>query len=54
MAEPVEIRPLPEIEREHILTALKRNGGNRAETAKQLRIGQSTLFRKLKQYAIAS
>lgn len=49
-----EIRPLPDVEREHILAALTRNGGNRAETAKQLRIGQSTLFRKLKQYAIAS
>jgi two-component system response regulator HydG len=48
------IRPLPEVEREHILAALRRNGGNRSETAKQLRIGQSTLFRKLKQYAIAS
>lgn len=49
-----EIRSLPDVEREHILAALRRNDGNRAETAKQLRIGQSTLFRKLKQYAIAS
>jgi len=49
-----EIRPLPEVERDLILAALRRYGGNRAKTAKQLRIGQSTLFRKLKQYAIAS
>lgn len=49
-----EVRSLPDVEREVILAALQRHRGNRAETAKQLRIGQSTLFRKLKQYAIAS
>lgn len=49
-----DIRSLPDVERETILAALQRHGGNRAKTAKQLRIGQSTLFRKLKQYAIAS
>ena len=52
----VQIRPLPDLEREHILAALQRNGGNKTETAKQLKIGRATLFRKLRSYddAVAS
>jgi two-component system response regulator HydG len=49
-----EIRPLREIERQYILAALQRNGGNRTRTAQQLRINDTTLLRKLKSYAKAS
>lgn len=45
-----EIRPLVEIEREHILAALAKNHGNRLRTAIELGIGRATLHRKLKQY----
>jgi two-component system, NtrC family, response regulator HydG len=45
-----EPRSLDEIEREHILEALKLNDGNRTHTAAQLRIGSATLYRKLKRY----
>lgn len=48
----VEVRPLPDVEREHILATLRRNGGNKTETARQLQIARATLFRKLRQYAI--
>lgn len=52
----VQIRPLPDLEREHILSTLQRNGGNKTETARQLKIGRATLFRKLRRYddAVAS
>ena len=49
-----DIRPLPDLEREHILDTLRRNGGNKTETARQLKIARATLFRKLRHYAIAS
>jgi DNA-binding NtrC family response regulator len=49
------VRPLEDIEREYILAALARNGGNQTVTAVQLRIGAATLYRKLKRYgAIAT
>lgn len=48
------VRPLHDVEREYILTVLQRNGGNKAQTAEQLRINTTTLFRKLKRYAKAS
>ncbi len=51
---PAEIRPLREIERQYILAALQRNGGNRTRTAQQLRIDDTTLLRKLRGYAKAS
>jgi two-component system response regulator HydG len=44
------IRPLREVEREYILAALQQNGGNRHQTAQQLRIATATLFRKLREY----
>ena len=47
------VRPLRDVEREHILAALHRNRGNRTVTARQLKIGAATLFRKLKGYADA-
>jgi two-component system, NtrC family, response regulator HydG len=46
------VRPLKEVERDYILAALARNGGNQAKTAAQLGIGVVTLYRKLKQYAL--
>jgi len=46
------VRPLEEIEREYILAALERNGGNQTHTAEQLRIGSATLYRKLKSYGM--
>jgi two-component system, NtrC family, response regulator HydG len=44
------VRSLDAIEREYILAALKRNGGNQALTSTQLQIGSATLYRKLKRY----
>jgi two-component system, NtrC family, response regulator HydG len=45
-----EVRPLEEVEKEYILSALQRNAGNQTQTAKQLGIGTATLYRKLKVY----
>lgn len=47
------IRPLFEVEREYILSALQLNHGNKTRTAEQLRIAEATLFRKLKRYTAA-
>ena len=44
------VRSLEEVERDHILAALRINGGNQARTAAQLGIGTATLYRKLKKY----
>jgi DNA-binding NtrC family response regulator len=44
---------LAQVERETIVQALKRRHGNRQATARQLAIGVSTLYRKLKDYEIA-
>lgn len=52
-ASSTSVRPLCDIEREYILAALQRNGGNRTQTAEQLRIGTATLLRKLRHYAAA-
>ena len=46
------VRPLDEIEKEYILTVLKLSGGNQTQTARQLRIGSATLYRKLKRYGL--
>ncbi|MGC3997037.1 MAG: sigma-54-dependent Fis family transcriptional regulator [Anaeromyxobacter sp.] len=46
------IRPLDEVEREHILAAIKATGGNKAQAAAALRIGLATLYRKLKTYGL--
>jgi two-component system response regulator HydG len=43
-------RPLEEIEREHILRVLEMTGNNRTEAAKILKIGERTLYRKIKEY----
>jgi DNA-binding NtrC family response regulator len=44
------VRPLAEIEQDHILAALAQNSGNQTHTARQLQIGSATLYRKLKSY----
>ena len=46
-------RPLKEIEKNYILAALESHTGNRALTAKALRIGIATLHRKLRSFAEA-
>jgi DNA-binding NtrC family response regulator len=44
------LRPLKEIERDHIQMALVSNRFNKTLTAQQLGISAATLFRKLKKY----
>ena len=46
---PSPYRTLEEVEFEHIRRVLDLTGGNRAETAKILQIGEATLYRKLRQ-----
>ena len=46
------VRPLDEVEKDHILAALELNGGNQTRTAEQLQIGTATLYRKLKSYGM--
>lgn len=46
------VLPLREVEKEHILAALDRFGGNQRLTAQQLGIGSATLYRRLKQYGL--
>jgi DNA-binding NtrC family response regulator len=43
------LRPLAEVEREHVLAVLDACGNNQVEAARILRIGRSTLWRKLAQ-----
>jgi transcriptional regulator with PAS, ATPase and Fis domain len=45
------VRPLEEVEREYILSALALNEGNQTRTAAELGIAPVTLYRKLKLYA---
>ncbi|MCA9280408.1 MAG: DNA-binding response regulator [Phycisphaeraceae bacterium] len=42
-------RPLAELERESIIDALRRNGGNRTATATQLGISRRALYNKIEQ-----
>jgi transcriptional regulator of acetoin/glycerol metabolism len=46
------VRPLEEIEKEYILAALQLNGGNQTHTARQLGIGATTLYRRLKAWGL--
>ena len=48
-----EVRRLRDVERDHILSVLERNHGNKTLTALQLGIGLATLRRKLNSYAKA-
>jgi DNA-binding NtrC family response regulator len=43
-----DIVPLAEVERRYVLEVLRRYDGNRTHTARALRIGTNTLWRKLK------
>ena len=47
------IMPLIELERRAILDALAHVGGDKLEAARQLGIGKTTLYRKLKEYRLA-
>jgi DNA-binding NtrC family response regulator len=47
-----EVRPIAEIEEELIRFALSFYHGQMSEVARRLGIGRSTLYRKLKDYAI--
>ncbi|MEI7704208.1 MAG: helix-turn-helix domain-containing protein, partial [Deltaproteobacteria bacterium] len=40
------------MERNAIVEALQRAGGNRARVSRELGIGRTTLYRKLKEYGI--
>jgi DNA-binding NtrC family response regulator/predicted hydrocarbon binding protein len=44
------LKSLEEVERDYILAVLEAVGGNKLKAAETLKIGTSTLFRKLKQY----
>jgi len=46
------VRPLDQVEKEYILAALALNHGNQTHTARQLKIGAATLYRKLKSYGL--
>jgi DNA-binding NtrC family response regulator len=47
-----EVAPLPEVERELIAFALRHYGGRMSKVARALRIGRSTLYRKLRDYGL--
>ncbi|NUO18264.1 sigma-54-dependent Fis family transcriptional regulator [bacterium] len=50
--EPLPSNRLTDLEREQIQKMLEQNNGNRRKTAKDLGIGERTLYRKLKEYNI--
>ncbi|MEW5851264.1 MAG: sigma-54 dependent transcriptional regulator [Myxococcota bacterium] len=50
---PVVLRPLAEVEREHVLHVLQACGGRPSEAARVLGIGRNTLWRKLRGYGVA-
>jgi len=47
------IRPLDEVEREHVLRVLALCGGQKQKAAEALGIARATLFRKLKEYGVS-
>ncbi len=51
---PGGLRPISEVEREHILAVLEQVGGNKKRAAEILAIDRSTLYAKLKQYGVMS
>jgi DNA-binding NtrC family response regulator len=50
--EPLPSHRLTDMERDQILRILEQNSGNRRKTARELGIGERTLYRKLKEYNI--
>ena len=46
-------KSLKQVEAAFLLQALKRNGGNRVVTARQLGIHKTTLYRRLKSLGVA-
>jgi transcriptional regulator with PAS, ATPase and Fis domain len=50
---PMRPGTLRELERQNIAAALAANGANMAKTARQLGISRATLYRKVKEYALA-
>jgi two-component system response regulator HydG len=51
-AEAVQGGTLKELQRRHVLAALKRNRGNQAKAARELGIGRNTLWRWVKKYGL--
>ena len=47
-----EVAPLPDLERDLIAFALKHYGGRMSKVARALKIGRSTLYRKLREYGL--
>ena len=45
---------LASVEKSHIAKILKYTGGNKTETARLLKIGLTTLYRKIEEYGIAN
>jgi two-component system, NtrC family, response regulator HydG len=45
-----DVRPLADVERDYIKSALRAVGGNRSQAARKLGIGEATLYRKIKQF----
>ncbi len=52
MSDKNRVLPLAEVEKQAILNALNQLNGDKLMTAKLLRIGKTTLYRKLKEYGI--
>ncbi len=50
----IQARPLRELERAGIVAALAATGGNKAQAAQLLEIDRSTLYKKIKDYGIAT
>ena len=48
------MRPLAEVEREHVLAVLDSCGGNQAEAARVLGLARNTLWRRLRAYGAES
>jgi DNA-binding NtrC family response regulator len=51
-AEGQELRPIDKMERQAIVAALGRSGGNVREAARLLGLGQATVYRKIKRYGL--
>ena len=49
----MEVVPLAELERQAILSAIRKLGGDKLRAAQLLGIGKTTLYRKLKEYGIS-